>query len=114
MSETSAVKLCELDALEPGDVKAIDIDGRAVLAARIGDDWFAIDDTCSHQNVSLADGILEEEDIAIECPKHGALFSLESGEALTLPATRPVAKHHLDVRSDGVYVTIDNDGEEEE
>ena len=101
-----AVKLCDLDSLEPGDIKAIDVDGRAVLCARIEDAWYAIDDTCSHAEVSLADGILEEEDLAVECPRHGALFSLETGEALTLPAIKAVASHPIDVRDDGVYVTI--------
>ena len=100
------VKLCDLDALEPGDVTAIDIDGRAVLCARVDDGWYAIDDTCSHAKVSLAGGILEDEDLAIECPRHGALFSLETGEALTLPAIKPVASHAVEVRDDGVYVTI--------
>ena len=108
------VKLCELDAVEPNDVKAIDVDGRAILCARVDDQWYALDDTCSHAKVSLADGILEEEDLAIECPRHGALFSLETGEALTLPAIKAVARHAVDVRADGVYVTIHASGEEEE
>lgn len=106
MSEHT-VKLCELDALEPGDVTAIDIDGRPVLCARIDDNWYALDDTCSHAKVSLADGIVEEDDLAIECPRHGALFSLETGEPLTLPAIAPVATHPVEVRDDGVYVTIE-------
>jgi len=113
MSEAT-VKLCELDALESGDVKAIDIDGLLILFARVNDEWYALDDTCSHAKVSLSDGILEEDDLTIECPQHGALFSLETGEALTLPAIKPVAKHVLDVRDDGVYVTIHSSGEEEE
>jgi len=100
------IKLCELDALGDGDAKAFDVDGRQFLAARIGDEWYSIDDTCSHADFSLSEGIVEEDEIAIECPKHGALFSLETGEALTLPATRPVARHVAEVRADGVYVTL--------
>lgn len=107
------VKLCELDGIEPGDAKAIDIDGRPILCVRIDDGWYALDDTCSHAKVSLADGIVEEEDLAIECPRHGALFSLETGEALTLPAIRPVASHPVDIRDDGVYVTLEIAEEEE-
>lgn len=110
----TTVKLCELDALEPDSVTAIDVDGRAILAARVGDAWYALDDTCSHAKVSLADGILEEDDLVIECPAHGALFSLETGEPLTLPATRPVASHDVAVRDDGVYVTIVQEGHEEQ
>jgi len=103
---TSTVKLCEIDALDDGDVKAIEIDGRTVLAARVGESWYVIDDTCSHAKVSLSDGIIDEDDLTIECPKHGALFSLENGEALTLPATNGVSAHAVEVKEDGVYVTI--------
>ena len=106
MTNAKTVKLCELDALSDGDVSTVDIDGHLVLAARVGESWYAIDDTCTHAKVSLGDGILDEDDLTIECPKHGALFSLENGEALTLPATRPVRKHEVDVREDGVFVTI--------
>lgn len=108
------IKLCDLDSVAPNDVKTIDLDGHLLLAARVGDDWYVLDDTCSHAQVSLGDGILEEDDLAIECPKHGALFSLETGEALTLPATRPVARHDVSLREDGVYVTLTTDHVEQE
>ena len=103
---TDAVKLCNADALDSGDMCQVDVDGRLVLAALIGDEWFAIDDTCSHAKVSLSDGILDEDDLTVECPRHGALFSLEDGSALTLPATRPVQTHSTEVHDGVVYVTI--------
>jgi len=56
--------------------------------------------------VSLAGGIVDEDDLTIECPKHGALFSLESGEALTLPAIRSVAVHEVYLQENGVFVTL--------
>ena len=106
VEEFKSFKLCELDALSDGDVEAFEVDGRKVLAARVGDELYSIDDTCSHANFSLSEGELDEDDLTVECPKHGALFSLETGEALTLPATRPVVRHVAEVRDDGVYVTV--------
>ena len=103
------VKLCDVDSLTNGDIRVADIDGRPVAYARIDDQWLAIDDTCSHAHVSLADGYLESDDRTIECPRHGALFSLESGEALTFPATKPVASHEVEVRGAEVFVTIQGD-----
>ena len=110
------VKLCEVDSLASGEIAAVEVEGRTVAYARIGDEWYAIDDTCSHAKVSLSEGYLEEDDLAIECPLHGASFSLETGEALTLPATRPVARHDVEVRDGEVFVTIasgEAEGEEE-
>ena len=67
-------------------------------------------DTCSHAEVSLAEGMVDTDECALECWKHGSLFSLESGEALTLPATRPVPTYV--VRVDGDDVFVDLPGEE--
>ena len=57
---------------------------------RIGDDVYAIGDTCSHANVSLSEGEVLADDREIECWKHGSTFSLLTGEPQTLPATQPV------------------------
>ena len=109
---TTAVKLCDVDSVADGDIAMTEVDGRAIAYARLGDTWFAIDDTCTHAKVSLADGIVDEDDCTIECPKHGALFSLETGEALTLPATRPVARHDIDIRGSEVWVSITREDDE--
>lgn len=108
-NETKTVKLCEVDSLESGAITTAEIDGRTIAYARVGDQFFAIDDTCSHAKVSLAEGYLEADDLLIECPLHGASFSLETGEALTLPATKPVASHAVEVRDGEVFVTIVGD-----
>jgi len=106
---SQTIKLCEVDSLDSGSITKAEIDGRTIAYARIGDQWFAIDDTCSHAKVSLSEGYLEEDDLVIECPLHGASFSLETGEALTLPATKPVASHVVEVRGGEVFVTIESD-----
>ncbi len=108
------MKLCELDDLASGEVARIDVDGLAVAYARVGDQWFAIDDTCTHAKVSLAGGIVDEDELTIECPKHGALFSLETGAALTFPAIKPVASHTVSVNGDEVFVTISTDADNQD
>ena len=57
---------------------------------RIGDDFYAIGDTCSHADFSLSEGDVWDDEREIECPKHGSTFSLVTGEPQTLPATQPV------------------------
>ncbi len=109
MTETKTVKLCDVESLESDSITSTEIDGRLIAYARIGDEWFAIDDTCTHAKVSLSGGFLEEDDKTIECPMHGALFSLETGEALTLPAVKPVASHAVTVTNGEVFVTIEGD-----
>ena len=52
---------------------------------RIGDDFHAIGDRCTHADISLAEGEVDEDDCTIECWKHGSTFSLETGEPQTMP-----------------------------
>ncbi|CAB4621976.1 MAG: Rieske 2Fe-2S domain-containing protein [Actinobacteria bacterium] len=90
-------------SLTPGKPVRIDKDGESICVARIGDEVFAIGDTCSHSDASLAEGDIT--DFKIECWLHGAEFDLRTGKALTPPATAPVHKYSVTV--DGDSVTID-------
>ncbi len=109
MTEKKTVKLCDVDGLDDESITTTEVDGRIIAYCRIGDEWFAIDDTCSHATVSLSEGFLEVDDKTIECPLHGSVFSLESGEALTLPAIKPVQSHDVSVVDGEVFVTIEGD-----
>lgn len=62
------------------------IDGEDVLVVRVGDDMFAVADTCTHAEVSLSEG--EVYDCTVECWLHGTAFDLRTGEPLSPPATR--------------------------
>ena len=82
--------VCQLAQLAPNSARRFDVGGRAVAIVRIGDDVFAIGDTCTHADVSLSEGEVFCDTKEIECWKHGSTFSLETGEPQTLPATQPV------------------------
>ncbi len=101
-----AVRACALADLLDGVALRVVLDGRPVALVRFGDRVHAIDDTCSHAEVSLAEGEVDPDECALECWKHGSLFDLQTGEALTLPAVKPVAVHAATVDGDEVYVTL--------
>jgi 3-phenylpropionate/trans-cinnamate dioxygenase ferredoxin subunit len=98
------VKLCRVDDLEPGTAKRVDVDGLRLAVVRIGDDWYAIADTCSHADESLSEGDVWPDEREIECPKHGSTFSLLTGEPQTLPATRGVPVYEVRVEGDDVML----------
>lgn len=102
----SEVRACALSELADAVAHQVDVGGCPVALVRLGDTVYAIGDTCSHAEVSLAEGIVDTEECALECWKHGSLFSLESGEALTLPATRPVPIYVVRVDGDDVFVDL--------
>ena len=100
------VSLCKRDDLASGSARRFDVDGHRIALVRIGDDFYAIDDTCSHADYSLSEGDVWEEEREIECPKHGSTFSLVTGEPQTLPATRPVPVYEIQVEGDDVKVVL--------
>ena len=78
----------------------------ASRVVRIGDDFYAIGDTCSHADFSLSEGDVWADELEIECPKHGSTFSLTTGEPQTLPATQPVPVYEVVVDGDDVKVVV--------
>ncbi len=98
------VTLCALDEIAPGSARRFDVGRHRIAVVRIDDDVYAIGDTCTHQNISLSEGDVDTEERTVECWKHGSEFSLETGEALTLPATR--AEPVYDVRVDGGQIVV--------
>lgn len=93
-----------LSQLTPGKPLRIEKNGEAICVARVGDEVFAIGDTCSHSDASLAEGDIT--DFKIECWLHGAEFDLRTGEALTPPAVAPVKSYEVIVDGDSVTVEM--------
>lgn len=79
-------------------------DGHVICVTRIGDEIFAIGDTCSHSEASLSEG--DVSGTKIECWLHGAEFDLRTGAALTLPATTPVNTYPIIRNAEGVTVEV--------
>ncbi len=107
---TGPVRLCDSGDLAAGEARCFDVAGRKIALARVDDGFFAIDDTCSHADYSLSEGDVDVDECALECPAHGSLFDLRTGEALTLPAIAPVCVHDVSVSEDGVFVTLRGTG----
>jgi 3-phenylpropionate/trans-cinnamate dioxygenase ferredoxin subunit len=95
------IAVCRLDELPPGEAVRI-VAGIAIAVCNVDGELFAVDDTCTHQDASLADGWLE--DCFIECPLHASRFDLRTGEPAGPPAKRPVRTHAVWVENETVYV----------
>ena len=100
------VRLCARDDLAPDSARRFDVDSHRIALVRIGDDFYALGDECSHADYSLSEGDVWSDECEIECPKHGSTFSLTTGEPQTLPATQPVPVYVVQVDGDDVSVVI--------
>lgn len=99
------VRVCRLDELPQVGAAAAEIDGRIVTLVRTQEGTVhCIDDTCTHANVSLAEGELDGS--TLECWLHGSRFDILTGHPSGPPATEPVAVHRVTIDGDDVYVAL--------
>jgi 3-phenylpropionate/trans-cinnamate dioxygenase ferredoxin component len=103
----TAERIGTLDELEVNKAHKVVLQGTAIVVVKDASNTVhAIGDTCTHGDISLSEGFVEEE--GIECWAHGSMFSLTTGKPLNLPAYEPVPVFKVDVDADGV-ITIDPD-----
>ena len=90
--------------VEDGTAVRVQVDGVPVAVVRSSGEVYAIHDVCSHANVALSEG--EIEDQTIECWLHGSRFDLVTGRPTGLPATQPVPVYPVKIDGDFVYVAV--------
>jgi 3-phenylpropionate/trans-cinnamate dioxygenase ferredoxin subunit len=100
------VTLCAVDELEPGTARRFDVAGHRIALVRIGEEFHAVDDRCSHEDYSLAEGEVWPDECEIECPRHGSTFDLLTGQPCSLPATHAVAVYAVEVADGKVSVAL--------
>jgi 3-phenylpropionate/trans-cinnamate dioxygenase ferredoxin subunit len=93
------------DVPEEGAIR-VSLDGKPICIARSQGEVFAISDICSHADVALSEG--DVEDGTIECWLHGSRFDLRTGAPTGLPATKAVATYPVTVEGDDVLVKLEN------
>lgn len=100
----SKIKVAAFSELEEGVGLRVDLTEHRIAIFLVDGTVFAIGDRCSHAEASLAEG--EVFDTEVECPKHGSVFDLVTGEPHSLPATKPVPVYHVSVEGGDVYLEV--------
>jgi 3-phenylpropionate/trans-cinnamate dioxygenase ferredoxin subunit len=88
--------------IPPATTKRVVVDGVEVLLCNVDGDLYAVADVCTHDGGPLDQG--ELQGCQIMCPRHGALFDVTSGRALTPPAVMPLETYTVRVEGDDVFV----------
>lgn len=97
------IRACAVDEIQEDEgLRLATIPITSVFAGE--GEYFCIDDTCTHETYSLADGWVEG--CVVECTLHMAKFDLRTGAALTLPASTPVAVHPTAQVGDDLFVAL--------
>ena len=98
------IKVASISDLDDGGILLVEADERLVILSRVGEEYFCIDDVCTHDGGTLSDG--EHQGCEIECPRHGAKFDMRTGKALSMPATQDTVAHEVKLDGDDILVNI--------
>jgi 3-phenylpropionate/trans-cinnamate dioxygenase ferredoxin subunit len=94
--------VCSAGELAPGTTRTAELGGFELLICRSGDEYFAIENKCSHTGALMTRGRLRGD--CILCPVHGARFRLRDGKHLTPPASVGLRTFALRVEGGRVWV----------
>ena len=91
-------------AIAPGTMLRVVVDSVPVLLCDVDGQLYAVEDVCTHDGGALDGG--ELDGYRVMCPRHGALFDVTTGRALTLPAVVPLPTFPVRVDGDDVYISV--------
>lgn len=98
------VKAARVDEVPVGGKTLVEIDDRILVLFHLPDGFFALDDVCTHDDGPLSEGVMSDK--TITCPRHGAMFDIRTGAALTMPATRATGSYECKVENGDVLIAV--------
>jgi 3-phenylpropionate/trans-cinnamate dioxygenase ferredoxin subunit len=100
------VAIAATNDIADGTGKTYIVAGRKIAIFHVGDEWYAMDDTCSHADASLGAGEVDSDELCVTCPRHGAIFDLASGRPRTMPAYKPVQTYPVTITDGAIIVEL--------
>jgi 3-phenylpropionate/trans-cinnamate dioxygenase ferredoxin subunit len=98
------VPVAKIDDVPLGRVKVVEVEGESVALCNVNGTIYAVANVCTHDGGPLGEGSLEDGEI--ECPRHGARFSVRTGEVRALPAIMPIPTFAVKVEGEEVWVDV--------
>jgi 3-phenylpropionate/trans-cinnamate dioxygenase ferredoxin subunit len=98
------IPVCARADIAEGQAVRVEHGDTPIAVFNVDDELYAIDDTCTHQDASLADGWLDG--CTVECPLHASCFDLRTGKPTGPPAKVAVRTHGVVVQDGYIYVLV--------
>jgi 3-phenylpropionate/trans-cinnamate dioxygenase ferredoxin subunit len=93
--------------LKPGGLRLVEWEDLEIGVINCAGTLYAIEDRCSHDDGPLAEGEVDQEHCTVECPRHGSLFDLKTGQPKTLPAYTPVDVFPVIIEDDKIKLEVE-------
>lgn len=102
---TTLVKICRVDEIPEGEMRAVDIDGDLPLAVFNAEGTICVtSNICTHNIAMLTDGYFEKD--IVECPLHGGSFCVRTGEVKSFPCETPLRVYPVSIEDGTVYINL--------
>jgi len=96
---------CKTNELESGNMKKVAVDGKEIVIANVGGNYFACDDTCTHSGASLSEGTIDNS--IITCGWHGAQFDCTTGSLAKFPAKiNDLRSYTTIIEAENVFIEV--------
>jgi len=96
------VKAASANELKPGKMKDVEAGGKSVLLVNLDGKYYTIGNVCTHRGCMLSDGVLKGD--TVQCPCHGSVFNVKTGNVVQGPATEPEPAYQVKVESGQILV----------
>ena len=102
------VKVANVDDIPNGEALQVETNGLTLAIVRANGDVYCVQDVCTHEQAFLSEGFCEGHEI--ECPLHGSIFDVRTGEVKSLPATEDLKTFPVKLEDGDVFVEVDGNG----
>lgn len=97
-------KAAALADLAKRPLRKVEVAGRDIVVARVGDTYFAFDQKCTHHGGPLEKGQLSGH--AVTCPWHGGVFDIRTGELSHPPPVEHLARYPVRIVDGTIEIEI--------
>jgi 3-phenylpropionate/trans-cinnamate dioxygenase ferredoxin component len=103
------VEVLRVEDVAPGTATVVRVGGTELAVVNVGGTFFAVDNECTHRGGFLGEGEINDEwnEWAIQCPLHGSVFDVRTGEVLNPPALTPVRTYAIEIEAGAVKVSVE-------
>ncbi len=86
-----------------GKMIKVESDGKGILVANVDRNYFAMDDTYTHQGASLSEGTIEGS--TVSCPWHGSTWDCKTGRLMDFATKlKDLSSYKTKVEADSVFI----------
>ncbi len=104
MAEPVFTPVAATQDIEEKSFASFKVDGIALVICRFRDEYFALENLCSHALSTFDEGRMRA--YRLMCPLHGATFDIRDGSCTGAPATKPIRSFPVRITNGIIEVNL--------